>query len=301
MSSGPKEPSLPARLLEYVADDVRSYLSEFRCGREDPAAIRAAGVALEDAVTKHDVVVLAKRGCGACARASKLIATAQAPGEPAFSSWRREIADDRVMVAAARRALAGAWTGGFPIIFVRGTFVGGADELAAMRADGRLAPALAAERAPFAASGDAELSDDVRAGLAPSLLRPPRGAYWPLPQWYGYANVLRGQAALHTAVLAALYAIAKAGARRSPLSTGLTVLLLVDFAATALNGPAPLAPFGAAATRALWFRRGAAVNAVPYKLVYALYFYLLCSEFPAAAEVYPGGIVNSALLAVFRL
>ena len=301
--SAPKEPSLPARLLEYVADDLRSYASEYRCGREDPAAIHAAAVTLEDAVTKNDVVVLAKRGCGPCALASKIVADAQATGAPAFSAWRREIADDRVMVAATTRALAGAWTSSFPIIFVRGKYIGGSDELKAMHADGRLASALSAERAPFAASGEAELSEDVRASLAPSLLRPPRGAYWPLPQWYGYANVLRGQAAAHVVVMAALFSLSKAGERRSPLATVLTLLLLVDFVSTALNGPAPLAPFGAAATRALWFRRGAAVNAVPYKLIYVGYFYELCGDFPAAAdaEVFPYLIFNSVLLAVFRL
>ena len=264
MASPEKQVPVGKRFYEMLKDDTIGYFSEYRCGSIDPTAIAAAAAALSVEVNGHDVVVLAKRGCGACAAASALLADAAA--KTPFSLQRRVIADDPIAVAAAEAALGGAWAKTFPIIFVRGVYVGGRDELVAMEGRGALATALAAERAPFSAgkAGDANaLSDDVKAMLAPSLFKAPKGGPWARFQWYMFANVVRGQSAAHLLLFAILMVLEPG----SPLTMIISFLMILDLLATILIGCAPLAPIGAAATRALWTRRGPAVHSVPYKIV----------------------------------
>ena len=96
---------------------------------------------VQAAVAKNDVVVVGMGGNPNPGRARKLLQSKNIPHEylsygSYFSLWRR------------RNALK-MWTGWptFPMIFVKGVFIGGADDLEKLDASGELAKLLAGPRA----------------------------------------------------------------------------------------------------------------------------------------------------------
>ena len=106
--------------------------------RDRVAGLHADVVAeVQQALERHAVVVVGMRGNPFCRKARRILEGAGVPHHyleygSYFGGWRR------------RNALK-MWTGWptFPMVFVKGVLVGGAEDLAALAASGELAQMLA--------------------------------------------------------------------------------------------------------------------------------------------------------------
>ena len=83
----------------------------------------------------------------------------------------------------------------FPAIFIRGQYVGGADNLQRLVENGGFARALSRARVTEAVQPGARLpwSEELEKLKEPDLFHVPNGGTWWLPQLQTYAQFVRGQ------------------------------------------------------------------------------------------------------------
>jgi len=192
-----------------------------------------------------------------------------------------------VRMHATLQALARGHPVSYPHIIIRGHYVGGNQELQEVIKSGELPALLTAAPVPFGV-------DSYPPSLSVFHVPPPALCGYFL-QMQIYANVVRCYSLLHTIIFAALLA-ADAG------STWFLYVLLVDLVLVVLAGPIP-APFGVLASAMVTSCKGAAVTAIPYKVVFTIYAIavLLVLFFDRAATgTYVTFAINSSMLAVFR-
>lgn len=236
--------------------DIIGYASEYaeplrRChGR--CVGFRGQGQAWEavrTAVDTHEVMLFIKEGCGYCARAEGLLRERNV----VFATANGTDAETKVELRRVLRLPLVT----FPVIFVQGIHLGGADQLTEALQSGLFDQVAASPRKPFP-EGVFEIPDPIR------LLVGPRGQPWYHFQFHCYANYVRAISAVHVAI----FAIALATSESDQfVGLGLGWLLVVDMTMFTLLGPTPFAPLSTCVTLAIWPFRGPAVTSLPYKAV----------------------------------
>jgi len=184
----------------------------------------------------------------------------------------------------------------YPHIFVNGSFLGGCEELKASLKTGELLSRLQHERTPW---GDSSYPAPTSVFAPP----PESAALWGVVlQMRVYANVIRFYSLLHVVIFAALLA-SDAAPDGNKAASAVLVFLLVDLALMVLAGPVPIAPLGLLASCAVARCKGAAVTAIPYKVIFSFYFIivmLVLGFHRGATGTYSTIVLNSSLLAVLR-
>lgn len=190
----------------------------------------------------------------------------------------------------------------FPTIFIRGSYLGGMDQLIDAESSGRLDELLRSERVHF--PGTATMAIDRL-----KLCTGPRGQPWYCFQLHAYANFVRVVSAFHVLLFAIWLGVASTVA---DVAMGIALAIIFDLAVFVILGPTPLAPLCTLATALAWRFRGDAVSSLPYKVVFGVYVFglssvLLCgdrySECAARTTsrlTISGLLTNSALLAILR-
>jgi hypothetical protein len=149
-------------------------------------------------------------------------------------SKKTELLGTSTQMAAALKQATGVLLVTFPMIFVRGKFIGGCDQLSLMISSGRFPLALAAPGTIFV-PGQAEWGIELQEALQIQWFQGPRGGRWYCFQLYTYANMVRGISFLHVLVFAACIA-AELG-NLPQLSTALLWIIAVDLCIYILWGP----------------------------------------------------------------
>lgn len=213
--------------------------------------------------------------------------------------------DDNLALHLAIRAALGRGAPAYPVVVVRGTYVGGVAELERLF----LSPtafvgkvALGAFERKAYGGPPAVLPHDAAVDTPFDPRRDARGNHWleVVFQRTVFANAIRLLSLVHVALLVAAASLAPSGG-----ASALVAVLIVDWLAFAALGPTPLAPLGVAATAAAWRVKGGAVPAIPYKVVFFLYALgavgaLADGSSSAMKAMLYSAASNSLLLAVFR-
>jgi glutaredoxin 3 len=194
----------------------------------------------------------------------------------------------------------------FPVIFVKGMYIGGYDQMFDLEAVGQL-------------RGLVDLPHDL-SRVKPDPMRltvGPRGQSKCEFQMHIYSNWLRFYEGLHVILGFVLLSTG-----RSLFSTILAWLIFVELIIVVFLGPNPFAPMATLMTALCWRVRGNSVTSVPYKLVATFYILMYIGilstgggeynpdyEVPLLQKLgtpYPiylakwTMIANSSLLAIFR-
>ena len=128
-TDGTPTPSWHSRLISDVKSDVVSYLREYTCP-SSVASTPETELALTQcrtAVSSHEVVLFTKPGCGFCERAREALRQNQHLVEGGFVV--HEVVGTPKAMRAALMALTGVHLVTFPMVFVKGRFVGGAESV----------------------------------------------------------------------------------------------------------------------------------------------------------------------------
>ena len=120
------------RVLGYCAADAEGYWRGLTCRKEQPDPLVLD--AIRDAVDRHAVFVFVKPGCGYCERAMELLSKFYPDAKA-----RYRVGSTRPYRIGLARAL-GIAPGNisFPAEWIRGSYVGGADDLSRLHAAGLL-------------------------------------------------------------------------------------------------------------------------------------------------------------------
>ncbi|CAE8626742.1 unnamed protein product [Polarella glacialis] len=164
----------PAGRVKRIAlRDALGYLDEYLlplrrccgpCARAfGGGANSAEREAVREAVDGSDVMIFKKEGCGYCLRAEELLSQRGVP----FSSAVGDGAQTRTVLYRELRLPLVT----YPLIFVRGVFLGGSDQLVDALDSGMFDKLLGAPRKPFP-TGVFAMPDPLR------LLCGPRGQPW---------------------------------------------------------------------------------------------------------------------------
>lgn len=146
----------------------------------------------------------------------------------------------------------------FPLVFVRGAYLGSVDRLMCSMATGDFQKLLKANRQKFPSS----VPDPLR------LLVGPRGQPWYHFQLHVYSNYARAISGLHVILMA----IALATASHQPIVAKVAAwIMAVDCLILLVLGPTPLAPLSTLAVVLVWRFRGQAASSWSYKLRFTLY------------------------------
>jgi hypothetical protein len=221
----------------------------------------------------------------------------------------------------------------YPVVVIKGRWVGGADDLHRLAAaddaergnaageggEGSssrctLSRMVAAERPTASSAPTVGWASNLTELAAPQLLHPPRDGRWWFFQLHTYTNVVRLLAAFHLLLGVVSLALAETG---HPVGAAAVLwYLFVDTALYIVTG-CPLSPLSALATWWVWARRGNTTSVLPYKFTFCIYIYfflgqgvLACPSGLGAActrqydDAYRGMLLtligNSALLAILR-
>ena len=293
-------------------DDVRGYCGELRAmlpggssGANDAMLSRIGA-----AVDEHDVAMYTKAGCGYCSRATVLLQQQQ---DAAGFSLSSAIGTDDETRAALGHALSLASVT-FPVVLIRGVYVGGADELTELVDQGQLSALLHATRVPFR-SGAVPRSEALQrlevsstpisylcclpvltsldAGAhvdqAPQLCRAPSGGdpWWRPVQLTCYANQIRLVSIVHALLFIA--ALLLSWLDVPAVAYGLLVVFTVDAGVFIVHGASPFGVLGVPTTWLVWRSRGAAVTSIPYKVVWTVYLVTLLPMLLDCGEGEPAG------------
>ena len=251
--------------------DLLGYLSEFRvllsCSSDEPPEVKEAIATIEAHAAAHDVVVYRKLGCRYCAAAEGLLLRLHNSAQP-FDLQLQLGTDARVR--RALEILLGVSGVTFPVVVVRGVFVGGSDDLAELHSAAQLVPMLTAAPVPFL-RGEVHRSPAQERLLKPQLLTAPGGGTWWQPQLRCWANQTRLVSAVHVALFSLVLLLLA-------LDEKLVALILLwvfslDATIYVLHGAAPFSYLGTLTTLLCWRSRGAAVTSIPYKFVWGLYLF----------------------------
>lgn len=214
--------------------------------------------------------------------------------------------DDLGLHLAIRAALGRRGAPVYPIVIIRGTYVGGVSDM----------ERIFMEKEAFMGKEALPRYPRVKYGGPPAVLahepaldrpfdprRDANGVHWlenGVWQRHFLANGVRAVSACHVVLCVAAAALAP-----SPAASLIVALLLWDWIALLLVGPVPLAPVSVLATAAVWRGRGGAVPSGPYKFIFFLYLLgaatALAEGGTTAIQAFLGSAAaNSAILAVFR-
>jgi len=294
-----------ARLFcDEIWRDMRSYMLEYSC----PAAfangneVRRAVRTIENMIVAQDVVLFIKPGCGFCIRAKALLAD-----QRKNVGFTLEEADGTSQAFRAALAFVTQAYLSFPVVFVRGSFIGGADDLRAAITAGKFTSMLVATQTMLMEGRAAASEDFLRRQQRPNLLHVPRGGRWFCPQLYTYSNFVRGISALHCAILGVqllLVGIGTSGANAA--ADVLALYFLLELSLYVLLGPAPFCPLGCVVAYFLWRYRGNSVTTIPYKFIFIVYIVSIVESLASGKRARDcrsmmiSGLINSSLLAVLR-
>jgi hypothetical protein len=216
----------------------------------------------------------------------------------------------------------------YPQIFVKGTYIGGADDLHRLLEGDGWNKLLQGQRVTYS-------GEDTKAHVVPLVWYPPtlelsktpdlftvpkmssKGSWYPVWKWYAfqwvmYANLVRYISAIHVILMVTAVALFQAG--QSSAGVMVATILGVDNLMLTLWGPAPLSLSGSLSQYFGWKHRGNATSALPYKVIFGFYAVLILPRIIDRAsgkvsqeesddvimKTCKGIIFNSVLLAVFR-
>ena len=288
------------RAVERQAADLVDYLLEYvPCVRaqflqktvlDAPTVVRLAQL-----INANAVCVFTRPGCGWCTKAKALVVEHAQDVPTTFVTASPD--GNLKMHLALRAALGREGPPTYPVVVVRGTFVGGCDDLERLVAANAFAGRLAAPHVRYEGV-PARLPHDAVLDRRFDVSLDAKGRSACRFQFGAFANAVRAYALLYVALQLATAVLAPSRA-----AAALLVFMAVDSSLFILLGPTPASPLGVAATRLAWTRRGGVVPALPYKVVWAAYVAAcavgLRREESARATMFASAS-NSALLAAFR-
>jgi glutaredoxin len=325
-----KEPTgFFSRLWSNIVRDFLSYLSEYGFNTGDlNGDILLRRAVLASQINGSDVVVIAKigeclgqshnhsnidLGCGFCERAKVMLA--EQNQIPHLFSQEIVIGTDKVTRSAVEMSLKlGDVT--FPQIIIRGTYVGGCDNLRELIGSGQFLALLRSEKIESKAEAPVPWYPPLEVeAMSPKLLTTPSktpSKAWPwfCFQTHMYSNLVRYMSIFHSMLL--LLALVLASIRDGSAQTKMLVkfcvyMLIYDLSAIVLHGPAPFSVSGTLGTYFGWKYRGNITSSLPYKFVFAFYLVALVplvvnnnTGSDAAIASYTSELINSAVLVVFR-
>lgn len=304
-----KNPSAWAKASSKMMEDLKSYLNEYTCciKRRDPQGTAEKIELITQLVNDNDVSVFAKDGCGFCTRAKDLLAAEKTRGGLSFSQM--DVIGTAPDFRAALKAATGVPLVSFPMIFIRGVFIGGGDQLSKLVLDRRLLPALSAPRAAGGfVAGHVEWGLELQRAHAVQFFQVPRGGKWYCFQLNTYANLVRGISVLHVIIFGAMITL-QSLQQTDTTRLAYAVLLwyfFLDLLLYIVFGPVPWSPLGCLTNLVCWRVRGNSITTIPYKVVFLAYVVTFAQEiFGGGLEsmklgIWTGYLVNSAALAVFR-
>jgi glutaredoxin len=281
----------------YAKADVKAYCREYvdlLGGQNDFDPVKAAEFA--DVVNSNAVAMFVQASCRYCESASSVLDEEMEHAE--FTLSTIEIADSSAK--GTLKAMLQNQNLTFPVVFIRGRYVGGCYELQKLIKQRHFSVLLSKKQPSFV--------------LLPSLgttrpmyLAQADGGPWLTFQLKGYSNVIRGYALLQVIVFAIIIILIQSDLVTA--SAAVMVFILADLLLFAITGPTPLSPMCGLATFFLWNRRGAPVTLIPYKIVFGVYIaglirQLLCDKTSGSCQhtgVFVSLLTNSAMLAVLRL
>lgn len=233
----------------------------------------------------YDVVLYIKPGCGFCASAEALLTNEGI-------SFKAIDGTDEASRLGLKQALRLPLLS-FPLIFVKGTYIGGSDQLHELKDSGRLDSYVKATKQPFPGTPP---EDPVKLFVGPNSMP------WYCFQTQVYGNVVRA-ASFVQVLLLVLFLFTY---QSTPALAGAIIWLLIfDLTIFAILGPTPIAPIWTFVTLLTWRFRGGAVSSWPYKLVFLTYVVTFANGMLGAgvgslAIGATGLAANSAMLAILR-
>lgn len=295
-------------LWNKVLLDFTSYIAEYGVPLSSMSPmVLEKRIALTESINIHDIVVIAKAGCGFCQRAKDLLADQQ---EKVSFSQNVIIGTDYYTKAAISAAL-NLYDVTYPQIIIRGVYIGGSDELRQL-VETDAFQILLAKHPPLLASKDSfiewypQLQQQAK---NPDFFRVPNmkangKGRWYLFQWYMYANLVRYISISHIILLVLCLIFSSVNKR---LCTLFVYIIVVDLAILVVHGPTPFSPSGVIGAYFGWKYRGNVTSSLPYKVVFAAYLASLIpllvnksTDSTAGKASYVSLLINSALLAAFR-
>lgn len=297
-----------------VLTDFVSYISEYGV----PTGVVNGRILekrrlLSSSINDNDIVMIAKPGCGFCQRAKDLLVEQQEKNP--FSESIILGTDHYTKTAASDALRLSDFT--FPQIIIRGTYIGGSDDLRQLVDSGEFNTLLSIdpavhvevnERIPWYPPLEQLASQpDLFLVPKPNARNRPR---WYFFQWYMYSNLVRYISICHVVLLLLCVGMSSANnasERTKRATTAIVYILVVDLAILVVHGPTPFSPTGVIGTYLGWRYRGNVTSSLPYKVVFAAY---LGSFIPllvnrntngdAATASFISALINSLLLVVFR-
>lgn len=300
------------RILRRIYRDFLGYLSEYTLplrwllgcccsSKADQSSHDAAWADVQAHVDGHTIALFVKPGCGFCERAEALLK------ERCLDFGGVNGVAPAVAAVLRKELMLPLLT--YPVVFVGGAYLGGADQLQEAADSGRLVELMQGPQLPFP-RGVFYLPDPIR------LLRGPLGQPWYCFQLHVYPNYVRLQSIVHVAIFA--FAIGAPAAGLVRVAQVLLWVLIVDMAIFVALGPSPFALVSTISTIFVWRFRGGAVTSLPYKVVMGIFY--IVSVLPIVICDVDGGseestcekklsdakgrlaslLTNSALLAALR-
>ncbi len=321
--------TLVASVLDDMKTDLLSFLNEYFmwCYPLQTPYIQQHSAEITHLIESYDVVVFGKVGCGYCERAKKALAIQQRESPFPFSITVLDAEGDVNRSSMSASALKTAiilktaiFDLTFPQIVVKGTYVGGSDDLQSLIDAGLFKPLIAnPERGPSSKQLQWEPSL-LQRSRKPDLLTVPTmpDTWYPHTPFYGfqfvmYANLLRYISIMQICFMLGIGALFKAGGdNNSKIGSIILYVFMYDLSALVIFGPAPFSITGTLAQYFFWRVRGNATSLLPYKFIFGFYLLVFMqlllkrvnssdNKFDTLAEAAVLGLVlNSALLAAFR-
>jgi len=271
-------------------------------------------------VTHTDVVLFGKAGCGFCGRAKEALDGARTRGTSTFTYLEENINQNTrhgSVVAHALRTSIQISSLTYPQVFIRGRYVGGADDTIDLLQRGDFPRLLAmeigrCEKGGFIPweQGHSNRSREPKIFEVPRMGGPQSDFHpvwpWYVPQLTIWSNLVKQISTLHVGIMVpALILYHFENMALQHVANALVLLLVIDIAVLVLLGPAPLSPTGTFCTYFGWTSRGNAISAVPYKIVWAGYLLVLLPsyvkrDYKQLTIELAAYILNSSFLAVLR-
>jgi len=302
-------------LLNSIKADVISYMNEYGLGigRGTPEVLEKLKI-ITDAANSYDVVVFAKKGCGYCERAKKMLSEEQVK-----NPFRESIiiGTESNMKTALGVAL-NLSDVTFPQIIIKGVYIGGHDNLLRLVSSQSLPSLINAE--PTVTTGKLikwypplELEANTpQLFRAPSMTTSSTPVPWYLFQPFLYGNLIRYISIIHVIILGICLGLST-GSDNSASKTAIYVFLIylcIDCGLIVIHGPAPFSPSGTLSTYLFWKYRGNVTSSIPYKFVFSVYFmsfiHLLSLNYNSKSanivtlSTLNSTLFNSILLTIFR-
>ena len=276
-----KEPIIN-KVVGFAKSDVLDYLREYYdiicCAgtKNEEKVTQQAGIlraSLVADINSHDMFLVLKPSCPCCSAAQEVVSEEQ--GKTVFSMKTSDISLNAEDFPALKRAL-GRQNLTFPVIFIRGEYIGGCDDLKKLIQQGSFNGKLLQ---PFH-SFSGKQADASRLGVV-SPCKPQdfvgrsnggEGTACTF-QLKGHANVIRVYAAFQVLFFALITSLRNTG--HSMACVVLLMFLIVDTCIFVLLGPSPFSPIGNISTCIAWKWHGPPTTLIPYKVVFGYYIIII--------------------------